>query len=261
MRIASSFPMSVYICYVSGPSGSVCTTSHFVLAGIAIPAVQWKKCNGKILGIKSRFELEETERYVHLTGDGRNDFLKELCDEIATWTDARLFAEASDKSALAACPTSPLRLREDAFTQVLCRFQAFLVHRGNYLGVPLHGLIVKGNNGDADGKITNIMRHSPKKASPWMRFDKIVEAPLLVDIRSASMMQIADVCSYAVQRFFENGESDLFDRIYPKFDRAKNTVVGIRHYTAQKQCLCKVCIDHRIPPEKKWIRGTECHPA
>jgi hypothetical protein len=317
--------MPIYLCYVneSGPSENIGNTSHFVLAGIAIPAVQWKELDGKISRIKRRFELEEaeidsawmmrryaeqeslpgfsgrdyqsrrqevrrtrdrvlrhvvgtrtqtslpeiiknykkTDRYIHLTREERIDFLKKICDEINTWTDARLFAEAYDKNALSACPENPPRLYEDAFTQVMSRFQAFLVNRGNYLGTPLYGLIVQGNNGAVVGKITKVMRDYHGKGMLRTKFDKIVETPLFIDFRLASMVQIADVCAYAVQRFFDNGESDLFDRIYTKFDRAKDTVVGIRHYTAQKNCHCRVCVDHHVPPHKKWSWEPDFQPV
>ena len=35
------------------------------------------------------------------------------------------------------------------------------------------------------------------------------------------MVQLADLCSYVIRRFFELGESDLFDRIKKRFDNIK----------------------------------------
>jgi hypothetical protein len=58
------------------------------------------------------------------------------------------------------------------------------------------------------------------------------------------MVQIADLCSYATRRFFEKGETDLFDRFYKVFDRASGKLVGLRHYTGKMQCACLVCVDH-----------------
>ncbi|PWB62756.1 MAG: hypothetical protein C3F14_09485 [Deltaproteobacteria bacterium] len=267
--------MPVYICYVNKSGTLQCfgDASHFVLAGIAIPAVQWKELESKIIKIKKRFELadteidtawmmrrcadpgnvetdEKTEGYSNLTQEERQGFLARICEEINTWTEARLFAEAYDWNALSDCPLTPSRMYEFAFHHVISRFQAFLVNRGNYLGSPLYGLVVQANQEENSARVTNIMRNFHRRGPPWTKFDKIVETPLLVDIRSTSMVQIADVCSYAVQRFFEFGETDLFDRIYSKFDRAKDTVVGIRHYTAHKCCQCRVCVDHHVPSVK-----------
>jgi len=244
MQIAQSFRMSLYICYVnrSTPMENTGAGSHFVLAGIAIPAVQWKELDSKISGIKRRFVPDEAD-------EERREFLKKICDEITTWPDARLFAEAYDKNALTTSPENPHRLYEDAFTQVVGRFQAFLVNRGNYLESPLYGLVVHSDLGDVALKSANFLRNHPRNGIPWTKFNKIVET-LFVDICSTSMMQIAAICGFAVQRFFDNGETDLFDRIYRKFDRAKNTVVGIRHYPSQKCCYCRVCVDRHLPYEK-----------
>jgi hypothetical protein len=267
--------MPVYICYVNKSDAlqNVVDASHFVLAGLAIPAVQWKELEAKIIKIKKRFELttteidtawmlrryaapdgedpgRKTEGFLHLTGEERRAFLERICDEITTWTEARLFAEAYDRNALSSFPLTSNRMYEFAFHHVIGRFQAFLVNRGNYLGSPLYGLVVQAQQGENSAKVTNVMRNSHRNGPSWTKFDKIVETPLLVDIRSTSMVQIADVCSFAVLRFFEYGETDLFDRIYPKFDRAKDTVVGIRHYTAHKCCQCRVCVDHHVPSVK-----------
>lgn len=255
MQLAESPRMPVYICYVnkSGTFQSVGDTSHFVLAGVAIPAVQWKELESKIIKIKKRFERVGTDidtAWMDFTQEERRGFLTRICDEINTWTEARLFAEAYDRNALSAFPMTSNRMYEFAFHHVISRFQAFLVNRGNYLGSPLYGLVVQAHQGENPAKVTNVMRNSHRKGPPWTKFDKIVETPLLVDIRSTSMVQIADVCSFVVQRFFECGETDLFDRIYTKFDRAKDTVVGIRHYTAHKCCQCRVCVDHHVPSVK-----------
>lgn len=65
-------------------------------------------------------------------------------------------------------------------------------------------------------------------------------------VHLTSMIQLADLIAYATRRFFENGETDLFDRFYPRFDRLPRggPVVGIRHFTGSFECHCKVCMDH-----------------
>jgi hypothetical protein len=78
----------------------------------------------------------------------------------------------------------------------------------------------------------------------FVAIDRIVETPLFVDSELTLMVQLADLCAYATRRFFENGETDLFDRIYPAFDRVGGKVVGLRHYTGKNKCKCRVCVDH-----------------
>jgi hypothetical protein len=59
------------------------------------------------------------------------------------------------------------------------------------------------------------------------------------------MVQMADLCAYATRRYFENNETELFDRISQRFDKANQKVVGLRHYVGAKDCKCKVCAAHR----------------
>ncbi len=72
----------------------------------------------------------------------------------------------------------------------------------------------------------------------------IIETPFFVDSELTNMVQVADVCAYAFRRFFEKGETDLFDRIYSRIDRRGNTVVGARHYVEGRRCTCRLCRDH-----------------
>ena len=58
------------------------------------------------------------------------------------------------------------------------------------------------------------------------------------------MVQIADVCAYALRRYLENGDEKLFDLIFQRADRKDDVVVGIRHFT-KPHCPCKICIAHR----------------
>lgn len=62
------------------------------------------------------------------------------------------------------------------------------------------------------------------------------------------MVQIADLCSYALRRYLENNETELFDLVYQRADRrgdpACPIVVGVRHFT-KKDCACRICKTHR----------------
>ena len=58
------------------------------------------------------------------------------------------------------------------------------------------------------------------------------------------MVQLADLCSYVIRRFFELNETDLFDRIKKRFDKHNGKLVGIRHYTSDT-CTCAICVEKR----------------
>ncbi len=53
----------MHICYIdeSGTSAIPGNTSHFVLAGLAIPIWHWQDCDGEIAAIKSRYGLSDAE--------------------------------------------------------------------------------------------------------------------------------------------------------------------------------------------------------
>jgi len=53
----------MYLCYIdeSGTSAQPGTTSHFVLAGLAIPIEEWKNCEKRISSIKKKYDLTSVE--------------------------------------------------------------------------------------------------------------------------------------------------------------------------------------------------------
>jgi hypothetical protein len=128
-----------------------------------------------------------------------------------------------------------------AFEQVATRFHHYLVDTAQPGAV---GLLVQDNNDTAATHLTGLMRRFHEQGTAFSFIERIVETPLFVDSELTAMVPLADLCSYAVRRFFENSETDLLDRIYPRFDRAHGKLVGLRHYTAKQPCSCRVCVDH-----------------
>lgn len=188
----------------------------------------------------------QTTAYVHMTHAERMQLLRDLADLVGTWTDSRLFAEAYDKTK----GPKGKPVFEIAFEQVVTRFQSFLKNheRDNGLSSKNLGVLVQDNNETMAKRITALMRRFHAQGTVWRAIDRIIETPLFVDSSLTSMVQVADLCAYATRRFFENNETDLFDRIYPAFDRRGGYTVGIRHYTAGTHCTCRVCVDHGREP-------------
>ena len=188
--------------------------------------------------------LRKTADYVHLTLAEREALLRELATTVGTWKDARLFAEACDKDSFGVA-APPKSLYEEAFTQLVNRFQAFLSHKGRHDKREIFGLLVHDNNETVSRKLTQMMRRFYASGTFWWQIDRIVETPLFVDSTLTAMVQLADLCAYATRRFFENKETALFNRIYDRFDRTGSRVVGIRHYRHHSTCRCRVCKEHR----------------
>lgn len=176
----------------------------------------------------------KTEAYVHLTRDERIRCVRELADLVGSWADARAFGDAHDKRHVTATPHF-----DEAFAQVVTRFNSYLQFTGAG-----HGLLVQDKNETVSRRLTEAMRKYHQQGTLWRRIDRIVETPLFVDSYLTSMVQLADLVAYATRRFFDKGETDLFNRIRYRFDRNRGYLVGLRHFTGPFQCRCSVCLDH-----------------
>ncbi len=190
----------------------------------------------------AKLNHRKTRDYIHLTFNERHQLLGELASVIGGWHDARLFAEVTDKQHVYSMPHQYTPF-EFSFTELVQRFEYFLRNRGKSVSQNLYGLLIQDNNPTIAHRLTAMMRRFHAQGTRWAAIDHIIETPLFVDSHLTSMVQMADLCGYAIRRFFENNETDLFNRIYSRFDRINASVVGIRHFTASG-CTCRVCHDH-----------------
>ena len=70
---------------------------------------------------------------------------------------------------------------------------------------------------------------------------------MFVDSQLTNMVQLADLCAYAIRRYLENSEHELFDLVFVRADRAGAAAVGVRHFT-RPGCECKICASHTSAP-------------
>ncbi len=304
----------MHLCYVdeSGTPDLPGNTSHFVLAGIALPIHNWKDSDEQISGIKDRFRLQNTELhtawiarayqeqnkihdfdklddgarrvrveqyrkaellrlqrsgnssqyrqtkksykhtapYIHLTHAERMDYLRSVGDCVSHWSYARLFAECIDKIHFDSS-RSTATLDEQAFEQVVSRLELYLENtRNRQSGDRNYGLLIHDNNQTTARRHTLLMKRFHRRGTLFTRVTNIIETPLFVDSQLTSMVQVADLCSYALRRYLENNESDLFQRIFRIADKnSRGVVVGVRHFT-KKQCSCEICVTHRAAGNK-----------
>lgn len=299
-----------YLCYVdeSGTPEVPGTSSHFVLAGIALPIDRWQQADTEISAILRRYELENgeihtawmlrgypeqgkipgfqgmsfesrrsavarhrasellrlrklknpnparqakksykhTEDYVHLTRDERRELVLEIAHCVSKWDFAVLFFEAIDKLHFDPVRTNR-SVGEQAFEQLVSRFEQFL-RRAKH---PMHGLLVHDNNQTVARKHTDMMRQFHSQGTLWSKVERINETPLFVDSRLTRLVQIADLCSYAIRRYVENAEVELLEPILLRTDlvpdkrnkKSPPVAVGGRHYSLTS-CQCTICIAH-----------------
>jgi len=192
---------------------------------------------------QTRKNYNKTEAYIHLTYDKRRELIVEIAQCIAGWGFARLFAECIDKIFFDPQKTHQT-VDEQSFEQIVSRFEQYLqiIERSN--PETRFGLIVHDNNETNARRYTELMKSFYKKGTLWTNIRNIIETPLFVDSQLTNMVQIADVCAYAIRRYLENSEEELFDLIFQRADRKDGIVVGVRHFT-DDSCDCKICSAHR----------------
>jgi hypothetical protein len=185
--------------------------------------------------------------YIHLTLDERTRLVHEVADCVAGWGSARLFAECIDKlffdPSRAPCP-----VEEQAFEQVVSRFQYYVANTQEIGEDRRFGLLVHDNNQTVARKHTDLMRRFHRQGTLWTRIDRLIETPLFVNSELTRMVQVADLCAYALRRFLENQETVLFAKLFQRAHRIQNRVVGVRHFTVAN-CACEICRAHRPLPQ------------
>ena len=294
----------MYLCYLdeSGTSAIPGNTSHYILAGLAIPVWHWRTCDNELVPILQRYGLQheelhtawmlraypeqnkiagfhgqthaerrqnveiwrrgellrlqrsgnpklykqtrknfdKTKAYTHLTFDERKQLLTDVATCVANWGYARLFAECIDKVNFTGTTQAPTPDIE-ALEQLVSRFEHYLVSvssggQGQQLGMLIHD-----NNPTVAAKHTQLMRQFLDRGTLWTDIRHIIETPLHVDSALTRMVQVADLCAYALRRYVENQEDWLFDLIFQRAHKRGPVVVGVRHFTP-RGCTCKICV-------------------
>jgi len=188
---------------------------------------------------------EKTKGYNHLSRDERQKVILEVATCVSQWGFARLFAECIDKVYFdPARSRPPQTIDEQAFEQLISRFARYLQYMAISDPNSSLGLLIHDNNPTVAKKHTEVMKQFYKNGTLWTSLQRIIETPLFVDSQLTSMVQIADVCAYALRRYLENGEEELFNLVFQRADRKDGKVVGVRHFS-KAGCTCKICSAHK----------------
>ncbi len=205
--------------------------------------LQLQRSNQTGLYRQTKKTYSHTRAYVHLTLDERRSLVDEVADAVAGWGSARLFAECIDKIYFS--QARPGRsVDEQAFEQIVSRFQQYIASTEDAGDDKRFGLLVHDNNQTVARRHTELMRRFHREGTLWTRIDRLIETPLFVDSGLTRMVQVADLCAYALRRYLENHETALFARIFQRAHRIQNRVVGVRHFT-NTSCACEICRAHR----------------
>lgn len=190
---------------------------------------------------QTKKNYRQTEAYIHLSYTQRIEFIQELADLVGKWSFSRLFAESIDKVHF-----DPVRANqtvdEQALEQLVSRFEQYMkIVSKSTNNEKLFGTLVHDNNDTVSKKHTELMKKFHRHGTLWTSINHIIETPFFVNSELTSLVQIADLCCYALRRYCENGETDLLNRIQSRFDRKNGKIVGVRHFT-NDNCQCIFCI-------------------
>jgi hypothetical protein len=188
---------------------------------------------------QAKKNYSHTDAYTHLTLRERQAALHEIAALFATWQHALLFAEAIDKLHMDPAKTGRT-ISEQAFEQLVTRFETFL---SKDCATDCLGVLIHDNNETVARKHTELMRNFHNAGTLWSKVSRIAETPLFVDSKLTRMVQIADLCSYALRRYVENGEDELFQKVFARAHSFNGKAVGVRHFTGP--CSCLICMNHR----------------
>jgi hypothetical protein len=213
---------------------------------------------------QARKNYKHTDAYIHLTLNQRRSLLEEVAICIAGWGFVRLFAECIDKINYpilnsARSPAAQRNPDEQALEQIVNRVESYLSIISAATKDHKFGLLIHDNNDTVAKKHTELMQKFHRRGTSWTNLTHLVETPLFVNSQLTGMVQLADLCSYALRRYLENNEEKLFDIIFKRADRKANVVVGVRHFTALG-CKCKICAAHpniTIMPQFNGIKPTQ----
>ncbi len=177
-----------------------------------------------------------THAYVHLTHDERRQVVKEIAELLGSWNEVRLFAECIDKVHFNPRITGK-SVAEQAFEQVVTRFEIYLRNISEY------GILIHDKNETLEKRLIGLMKEFLQSGTSWMTLEKVIETPMFVDSQITDSIQLADVCAYALRRYLEYKEEELFDLVFQRADRKRGASVGVRHFT-NPACVCKICASH-----------------
>lgn len=196
-----------------------------------------QKSGNKKLYKQTKKNYRMTDCYVHLSYEERKSFINELAEKIGNWGFARIFAEGVDKTHFMS--NQKYTIDEMALEQLVSRFERYMTKKDKS-PISLYGAIIHDNNETVAKRHTMLMQKFHKEGTLWTKINHIIETPLFVNSELTSMVQLADLCSFILRRFFELRETDLFEKIKSRIDKNHGRIVGVRHFTGEG-CECEVC--------------------
>lgn len=202
---------------------------------------------------EQRARYKDTDPYIHLTRRERSRLLEDAIEVIAGYDTIRLFGEAIDKTH-PSCRDGAIDLREQAFTQVVARFDRFLQKKDTWKrqssprGAINHGLLMLDRDESTQSVIEPLFKRFRLHGHPFGQMTHVIDVPFFGSSAKVGGLQLADVAAYVVRRYLDRAapvgshEERHFMQLFQRFDRDRHGKLhGLRHYVPANACHCMIC--------------------
>lgn len=224
-------------------SGSVAdpTQQFFVLAGVSVFERTCHWIEKDLDAIAARFDAANP-RAVELHGSpmrgGKGEWRKfpvpdrvqAIKDALQTGicsradTNIRLFGAVIRKAAVAG--RDPVEI---AFEQLCSRFDLFLRRRYSKHNDPQRGIMLF-DKASTEQRIQTLARDFKATGHSWGKTMNYADVPVFLDSTASRLIQLADLVSFALYRFYEHKDNSLYDLIKHRFDQEGGVEHGLYVY-------------------------------
>jgi hypothetical protein len=253
----------MYLLYLdeSGDTGNWQEQNNFVIAGIGIYEFRLKALKERIREVQNQyFPNIQIPVIFHATdihsGNGmfrkislekREQLLMDLYGVISENRPPNVSLFGAVMSIDAA--KNPYKDRSQIFEEVICGFNSFLVegyrlqqHEGkgsNRIGNK--GLVIIDEN--RKEQYRELLDRFQEEGTSHGYLANIIDIPYFARCNDTPMLQLADLCAYALFRNFERSDSSYLNVILPHFFRTHNgQMFGFKHIT-NLECDCPACLN------------------
>lgn len=248
----------MYLLYLdeSGDTNSWIDASHFVIAGIGVYEFEIETLRRKLREVQKKYFPEidvpivfhatdinsGKKRFRSLSKETRQNLLNDLYAIITQEKFPKLVVFGAVIGVERA--KNPFDDRRDTFEEVISGFNTFLVEgyneqRARHKGFGNKGLIIIDQNREDQYK--QLLDTFQEEGTRYGYLANIVDIPYFARCRDTTMLQLADLCSYAIYRRYEKNDSTFFNLISDRIYKTKDgRMFGLKHLTT-KECNCLSC--------------------
>lgn len=209
----------------NNPSGN---QRYFVIAGLTVPAGEWKSLQTKLAGIKTRHGIrgeirwrffapgnrDESNPLRELNEQRRNQVREEVYALITSYRSVKVVAAVTAIAPAYALPwvESDSDIYHMTYKPVTERFQYYLQDLSRSVGAEQYGIVVADHRErQQDGRLRSHHNWLLETNSALVsRYDNLIETVFFTPSHMSVGIQLADMVAGAIWRHFERGDDRWF---------------------------------------------------